>query len=201
MPLLDPSISSLDAAVKFGLELGHDLHAIEIVAGEILEEGGGTTTTIEDEKGSKPAHNRFERQCHDDDYLSYKLVSDDDASLQTSGLTVEDTILSNLQPDSAQTVNLDNYMCNRSVRTFARHKTEFIIILLIVVFLTLPPKLQSTAMELHRRIESLEVQLETKEQELVACKNDLTRLQRSHMELVASNDKLLELYEKTKSKR
>ncbi len=56
-------------------------------------------------------------------------------------------------------------------------------------------------MELHSRIECLELQLESKERELVACKDDLACLQRSHVELVVSNDKLLHLYEKNKSKR
>ncbi len=200
MEFIDPSISSLDAAVRFGLELGHDLHAIEVVENEILENSGGhgttSTTNAEDGKDFKLSHN------YEDDCLNSKLVSEDEASLQTFvGLTLKDTFLSKLQPDSAPTVNLDNFMCNRQVKThICPYRQRTILLLNCLLFLSVP-KLQSTAMELHSRIEFLELQLETKEQELVASKNDLACLQRNHVELVASNDKLLQLYEKNKSKR
>ncbi len=115
MDFIDPSIWSLDAAVRFGLELGHDLHAIEIVENEILENSGHSTTSttnVEDGKDFKLSHN------YEDDCLSSKLVSEDEASLQTVvGLTLKDTFPSKLQPDSALTVNLGNFMCNRQVRT------------------------------------------------------------------------------------
>ncbi len=137
MPFLDPAISSLDTAIKFGLELGHGLHAIEIVESEIVKDGGGTATNVKYEEDLKPAaHNLiFQRPCHEDDYLSSKLVSEDDESLQTLGLTLKDAFLLKLQPDSAPTVNLDNFMSNRPVRTPARPGTPYHP-LLIFIFLT-----------------------------------------------------------------
>ncbi len=97
MEFMDPSISSLDAAVRFGLELGHDLHAIEVVENEVLDSSGG--------KDFKLSH----------DY-------EDETSLQTFvGPSLKETFLSKLEPDSAATVNLDNVTCcNQQVRRKTR---------------------------------------------------------------------------------
>ncbi len=139
MAFLDTAVSSLDAAVKFGLELGHNLHSIEIIESEILEDGVGTATNVKDEEDFKPAgHNLiFQRPCYDeDDDLSSKLISEYDESLQTLGLTFsKDAFLSKLQPDSAATVNLDNFTSSRPVRAPARHDAPYHT-LLILIFLT-----------------------------------------------------------------